>query len=159
MAIFLHDEHGLVEVDDNATANRGWIECKDEGGETYKVRVSHLRELELSDDDGEETKTGDVFPAGIRETYERGKTAEGAAYIDNGDELARQLRGAELDQVARMAAEICGEKTAQGWIDHYTVDREAEGKARLNPGMVRMNLGNRIRAALKRKAEEESKAA
>ena len=60
-----------------------------------------------------------------------------------------------------MAAAVLGQRTAQGWLDFYTTDRVADGKNPLNPGMVRMNLGNRIRAHHKQMAEEagESQAA
>lgn len=106
--------------------------------------------------EAEANKRGDVFPAGIRDTYERGKTEEGAPFIDSGDDLAVQLRGAELPQVAAMAAKICGQRTADAWIALYTTDREKEGKKPLNSGMVRMNLGNRIRAVMKKQAKAAS---
>lgn len=149
-----HEEFGLVEEISDA---KGWVSIQTEDGETHKVRRSTLSEVALTDeDDQEQVTSGDVFPAGIRETYARGKTEEGAAFIDSGDELAVKLRGSELQEVAAMAAKVCGQRTAQGWLDHYGDDRLAEGKAPLNAGMVRMNLGNRIRAALKKEAEAES---
>ena len=152
MAIFTHEEHGLVEVSDRALENakRGWLEGTNEAGETVKIRKSALVEVELTDDDEQPARIGDVFPAGIRDTYARGKTEEGAVYIDSADALAVEMRGWELQDVAKKAAEICGERTAQGWLDLYGVDRELEGKQPLNAGMVRMNLGNRIRGALKK---------
>ena len=136
----------------------GWQEVRLEDGATRKVRPSAISEIPFTDEteDDDAPRRGDVFPAGIRETYERGKTEDGSVYIDSGDALAVQLRGAELETVAALAAKVIGERTAQGWIDLYTVDREEAGKARLNPGMIRMNLGNRIRAALKRQAEAEA---
>lgn len=105
------------------------------------------------EEEQEPVKSGDVFPAGIRESYERGTTDEGAAFIDNGDPIAQQLRGWELMDVAKLAADKCGQRTAQGWLDHYGKDREAAGKKPLNAGMVRMNLGNRIRGAIKKAAK------
>lgn len=149
-----HDEHGLVEEISDA---KGWVTIKTEAGDTSKVRRSSLSEVELTDDDDLESVTsGDVFPAGIRETYARGKTEEGAAFIDSGDDLAVKLRGAELQEVAALAAKICGQRTAKGWLEHYGDDRLAEGKQPLNAGMVRMNLGNRIRAAIKKEADAKS---
>jgi hypothetical protein len=94
-------------------------------------------------------RTGDVFPKGIRERYAKGKTETGARFYDSGDDLAQQLRGATLIETAAMYAKLNPERNAQGWIDFYTVDRELEGKRPLNTGMVRMNIGNRIRALLK----------
>jgi hypothetical protein len=143
-------------------------------GETHKVRKSALAlnddanpdesaledlltdEDELSDD--AEVKSGDVFPKGIRETYVKGVTETGRSFIDCGDELATQLRDATLEEVAKRAEQVLGQRTAKGWIALYTTDREAVGKAALNPGMVRMNLGNRIRAAIKKQEEEAAKA-
>lgn len=155
MAIFTHDEFGLVE---EIAESKGWITVKDEAGAEHKVRRASLSEVELTDDDGEAKAGGDVFPAGIRDSYARGKTESGAVYIDCADDLATQLRGAELQDVAKMAAKICGQRSAQGWIDLYTTEREENGKNPLNAGMVRMNLGNRIRAALKKAAAAEAEA-
>ena len=154
MAIFTHEELGLVEAIGEAA--KGWQRIKTEEGKEQSVRPATLTEVVLTDD-GDETKTGgDVFPAGIRDSYERGKTEDGAVYIDSGDSLAVELRGSELEDVARMAAKVCGQRSAQGWIDLYTTEREEDGKAALNAGMVRMNLGNRIRAALKKAAKAEA---
>lgn len=145
-----HDKLGLVEEISEA---KGWVLIRTESGDESNVRRATLSEVMLTDeDDSEAVTSGDVFPAGIRETYARGKTDEGASFIDSGDALAVKLRGAELSEVAKMAAEICGQRTAAGWLAHYGEDRVADGKAPLNAGMVRMNLGNRIRAALKKAA-------
>lgn len=145
-----HDKLGLVEEISEA---KGWVLIRTESGDESNVRRATLSEVMLTDeDDSEAVTSGDVFPAGIRETYARGKTEEGASYIDSGDALATKLRGAELSEVAKMAAEVCGQRTAAGWLAHYGEDRIADGKAPLNAGMVRMNLGNRIRAALKKAA-------
>lgn len=65
------------------------------------------------------------------------KTAGGNVSVDSGDKLAQELRGATLDQVYARAAKELNEKEA---------DLRAKYK-HLNPGMQRMNLGNRIRAA------------
>ena len=150
MTIFTHDELGLVELVSEKAKGKSVVRTED--GLEHKVWPKDLTEVELTDDDGEPKRGGDVFPAGVRDSYERGKTADGAVYIDSGDELAVKLRGAELPEVAALAAKLCGQRSAQGWLDLYTADREADGKAALNAGMVRMNLGNRIRAAVKKAA-------
>lgn len=106
-----------------------------------------------TEEDGD-VQRGDVFPPGIRETYTKGKKTSGKAFIDNDDGLAQQLRDCTLEQVAEVAAKVLGELSAAGWLAYYTTDRQAEGKNPLNPGMVRMNLGNRIRAKMKREMEE-----
>lgn len=128
----------------------------DDDAEPDQEAVNAL--LEDLDEEDEDTRRGDVFPRGIRETYAKGKLESGKSFIDSGDPLAVELRGSDLMTVAKRAEQVLGERSAQGWIDFYTVDREAEGKKALNPGMVRMNLGNRIRAAIKR-IEEEAAAA
>lgn len=140
------------------STNRGWATVLVDG-EERKVRIGQVAMgedgepvEELTDD--AEVRRGDVFPEGIRETYVKGKTEEGVPFIDCNDEVAEQLRGMSIEAVAKVAEQILGERTQAGWLALYTTDREAEGKTALNPGMVRMNLGNRIRAALKRQAEE-----
>ena len=146
------------------STNRGWATVLFDG-EERKVRISKVAMgdddqpvEDLTDEDDDEDRVGgDVFPSGYRETYAQGTTEDGVKYIDNGDALAQKLRGASLHEVAALAQEIVQEPkmSAQAWIDLYTVDREAMGKDPLNNGMVRMNIGNRIRAAIKR-AEQEA---
>lgn len=65
------------------------------------------------------------------------KSAAGHSTMDNGDEVAKQLRGADLEAVYKQAAKLLGEpiKDLQAKYGH------------LNVGMQRMNLGNRMRAA------------
>jgi hypothetical protein len=70
-------------------------------------------------------------------------SAKGNATMDNGDELAKQLRGAELDDVYALASKALGET--------QTALKAKYGH--LNVGMQRMNLGNRIRAASADSAE------
>ncbi len=67
------------------------------------------------------------------------KTAGGHVSVNNGDEVAQKLLGKDLDQVYAMAAEALKEDEAD----------LRKKYAHLNPGMARMNLGNRMRAAAK----------
>lgn len=69
--------------------------------------------------------------------YAKAVSASGNASLDNGDETAKKLRGAELDDVYGTASKVLGEsvKVLKARYKH------------LNPGMQRMNLGNRIRGA------------
>jgi len=146
-----------------------WVTLRDADGHEFKVRKGQVAldddanpdesalEALLTDEDLDEdgeVRSGDVFPEGIRERYVKGKTETGRTFIDCGDELAAQLRDASLEEVALRAEQVLGQRNAAGWIAFYTTDREAEGKSPLNPGMVRMNLGNRIRAAIKRQEQE-----
>mgnify|MGYP001572622732 CR=1 FL=1 len=65
------------------------------------------------------------------------KTASGAPSIDVNDSVAQSLRGRDLGAVYEIAAKKVGESVA--------ALRKRYGH--LNPGMQRMNLGNRIRGS------------
>lgn len=69
--------------------------------------------------------------------YKEVKSASGNASLDNGDEVAKQLREKPLDDVYSIAAKVLREpvKALKARYEH------------LNVGMQRMNLGNRIRGA------------
>lgn len=106
-----------------------------------------------------EGKAGrDVFPPGIRERYTKTRIGK-TTHVDSDDQLAQLLRGQTVEAVAELAAKTLGEGTAGSWLAFYTTEREAEGKAALNPGMVRMNLGNRIRGAIGLKTGDPDEAA
>ena len=72
------------------------------------------------------------------------KTASGRPYVDINDEVANLLRGKTLDEIYTMTAE------------KLKVSKEslAAKYKHLNVGMQRMNLGNRLRKALKDKQLE-----
>jgi hypothetical protein len=150
---------------------KGWVTYKDEAGAERKIRIKHvaldaedeapeeiLEELltdEVEDEEEAEAGSrGDVFPPGKREKYKKGTKSNGKAFIDSNDYLAQMLRDESIEEVAERAAQLLGVRDAAGWLAFYTTDRELEGKAPLNPGMVRMNLGNRIRAEIRRQSEE-----
>lgn len=81
------------------------------------------------------------------ETYERVKTAAGSVSFDNGDKVARTLRGLDLDAAYDAVARALRDS---GDFDSIAAAEEmlrAKYK-RLNPGMQRMNLGNRLRGAI-----------
>lgn len=69
--------------------------------------------------------------------YAKVKSASGNASLDNGDDVAKKLRGAELDDVYKAASKLLKEPVPA---------LKAKYK-HLNPGMQRMNLGNRMRGA------------
>ncbi len=69
--------------------------------------------------------------------YSKVKSASGNASLDNGDDVAKRLRGMELDDVYSLASKTLKEP----------VKALRERYKKLNPGMQRMNLGNRIRGA------------
>lgn len=140
---------------DLVATNKGWVTVKVDG-EIKKVRTSAVNyEPDLT---GQPVTSRDVIPDDIRSTYLRGKTEEGISFIDSNDDIAQKLRGKPVIEAAKALAKLDNSRSAKGWIAFYTTDREVEGKNPLNEGMVRMNIGNRIRAALRAK-EEEQKAA
>ena len=63
------------------------------------------------------------------------KTKSGRPAIDSNDKVAKQLRGLTLDELYKAAAAVL-RLTQKALHDRYD---------RLNPGMQRMNLGNRMR--------------
>lgn len=79
-----------------------------------------------------------VIPLEVAKAYPRTKDAKGKLHVDNGDDVAAKLRGKDLDTVYALTAKACevGEKELRAKYGH------------LNPGMQRMNLGNKLRAAL-----------
>lgn len=78
-----------------------------------------------------------------RSGYETTKAEDGRRLVDCGDDVATQLRGLDLDGVYRAVAKAIG-----------TPEKELRAKySHLNPGMQRMNLGNRLRGAANGKDE------
>jgi hypothetical protein len=75
------------------------------------------------------------------------KSAGGNSSLDCGDDLAEKLRGMELDEVYALAAKKLDmpEKVLR------------QRYAKLNIGMQRMNLGNRMRAGTKAKAAPKAR--
>lgn len=68
--------------------------------------------------------------------YEVVEVADGRKVQDNGDAVAKKLREAAQEDLYKVAAEAVGEETAAEWKARY---------AHLNPGMQRMNVGNKLR--------------
>lgn len=83
------------------------------------------------------TKNGMVDPA-ARARYTRAKIGD-VVCLDNDDEVAKALRGMDLFDVYKAAADV---------LD--TTAKELKAKyEHLNNGQQRMNLGNRIRKAIR----------
>lgn len=71
-------------------------------------------------------------------------SASGNSSLDNGDDVASTLRGKSLDEVYAIAAKATGMPQTQLRSNY----------GHLNPGMQRMNLGNKVRGALRDAADE-----
>ena len=68
--------------------------------------------------------------------YQSYKRADGKTSLDNGDGVASTLRAVALEQVYKICAREIGE----------SIEALKTKYGHLNPGMQRMNLGNRLRA-------------
>jgi hypothetical protein len=79
--------------------------------------------------------------------YQKVTTAAGHSSLDSGDAVAIALRGATLDQVFKLTARALHKSgRAEGGVRAIEADlRKRYGK--LNAGLARMSLGNRLRAA------------
>lgn len=72
-----------------------------------------------------------------RERYTATKTATGAKSLNNGDEVASTLVGLNIEELFTIGDSLLGENDFR------------EKYAKLNMGMQRMNMGNRIRAKVR----------
>lgn len=122
------------------STSKGWLTVQLSDGSTVKARAKHVR---IQDEAGglSNRRIGNRRYDCSQYVRRIGKqlnvSAAGNATMDNGDALAKQLRGAELDEVYRQASAILG-----------VPQTELRAKYKhLNVGMQRMNLGNRMRAA------------
>lgn len=141
----------------------GWVTYVDDSGTQRKIRKGKVR-IEGQEDNvsskpkkarkGKAAK-GEPKVQGVRKCkeatfthfaeYVKHKTPSGANSYDNGDKVAAQLRELELDEVYRVVARA--QKEA-GVADTIGAAEAALRKRyeKLNKGMQRMNLGNRLRA-------------
>ena len=71
-----------------------------------------------------------------RDRYTATKTASGAKSLNNGDEVAAVLDGLHVDELFKIGSDVLGEDFAEKY-------------AKLNVGMQRMNMGNRLRAKVR----------
>jgi len=132
--------------------NGGWVTIIDHAGTTRKVRSSKVSpvttkvvKVESNEDEDDRVR---LYPKMENYVKGLGSTPSGRSTIDIDDDVAEQLRGMNFETAAKAVAKemvALGEKTTAG---------ELMAKyEHLNPGMQRMNLGNKLRGAIKR-AEE-----
>lgn len=101
------------------------------------------RDEESEEDEGEEEEDEAKMSGTLkkyRPTYIRTTSYNGNHSLDNGDDVAEQMRGMSPQEACALADKVFGEPEFFHW----------EKWQRLNPGSRRMNAGNRIRAAYKR---------
>jgi hypothetical protein len=88
---------------------------------------------------GARTIAGKVVNVG---DYKKAKTAAGSTSLNCGDQVAETLAGKELDAIYDIAAKKTGVSV-----------KDLKAKyGKLNAGMQRMSLGNRIRGAASKKS-------
>jgi hypothetical protein len=136
----------------------GWITIIDHEGKTRKVRASKVTEVtaKVAGKPRRQREEGDEEDDAVRlypnmENYVKGlgSTPSGRDTIDINDDVANQLRGMNFENAAKAVAKAVtalGEKTS---YEELMTKYE-----HLNPGMQRMNLGNKLRGAMKRAGEQ-----
>jgi len=143
------------------SSKAGWTVIKTKDGEkktrsnlvTAKLSKADIKRAEVAARKAEKAakaakepidNIGKLVPADLsRYVLHDTKTASGRKKIDINDETAEKLRELDLDGTYKYAASILDENV-----------KELKAKyANLNPGMQRMNLGNRVRKAFRLAAE------
>lgn len=121
------------------SVSKGWLTIELSDGSQVKARE---RDVRIADEGGiTNRRVGDRkydCSRYVRKVNGKANLSNaGNATMDNGDAVAKRLRGAALEDVYEEAAKVLGESVSalQAKYKH------------LNPGMQRMNLGNRMRAA------------
>lgn len=86
-----------------------------------------------------------VIPPERIKTYKRSdvKTQSGQRCLDNDDDVARRLRGMSRSDLESHAVKTVGADRVKKW-------------SKLNDGMLRMNLGNMLRATLRGKVGKKT---
>ncbi len=114
---------------------KGWVTIQFEDGETKRFRPKDLTVLG-------ELKAGyvqhgvAVYDPTRYVAHKSTKTASGRPVYDNNDRVSAEFRKlGTLDEQYKFAAEVLG----------VTQKSLREAYEKLNPGMQRMNLGNRVR--------------
>lgn len=123
----------------------GWLVLEAENGDTHKARANQLTIVahEAGEDAEEAAEKARRMAATLnryKPTYVESIAASGAKSQNNGDDLASFLSALMPEQVATLAERVLG--LEPGFL--------VEKYSGLNPGQMRMNSGNRIRAAIKR---------
>jgi len=150
-----HKDHG-PSVFNVVGLAKGWVTIEDSDGEQFKSRVSALTVVEYEDETG-------VCLRPDHSRYVKGdkNTPSGRATYDINDEVAIEMRAVagDPDSQYELAASYLHEENPDKTQEEFKQELLSR-YSNLNPGMQRMNLGNKIRGALNRmrKAEAEVEA-
>jgi len=127
-------------------ASKGWNTIIDHEGTTRKVRNKAISAVETEGNEDDDAVR--LHPKMENYVKGLGSTPSGRDTIDINDNVAEQLRGMNFKEAASAVAKSMtdmGEKTtAKELVEKYD---------HLNPGMQRMNLGNRLRSCIRRTEE------
>lgn len=135
----------------------GWITYISEDGATRKARASAFdgTSKRKAKAKGKAAKSNGAVTGNIirdRSGFKPYKTEDGVKGLDNGDKVAKQLRGLDLDAVyGETARAIRHAGTEEGTIE--SIEKALRSRyGKLNPGQQRMSLGNRLRGAVRNQA-------
>lgn len=144
--VLVKDKDGATAAGVFVSAAAGWANVTVKGT-MIKTRISNVspaKAVKLKTPKAEGEGDDRLVPADLsRYVLHDTKTASGRKQIDVDDATAEKLREMDLPGVYKYAAKVLDE-SIKDLIEKYK---------NLNPGMQRMNLGNRIRKAMKIAAE------
>lgn len=123
-----HVEQSVLVGSDTGTITeiaRGWLTIELDNGKTCKKRAKDVKPAPS-------IMKGSVIDKETKKSYKQYTQPGGKKSVDNGDPFALAFRALDLDEMYKLA------EIATGVPQDYT---------RLNPGMQRMNLGNKVRGA------------
>ena len=133
--------HGKHRVQITAM-DKNIVDVKDKRGREYKLDVKVL----VAPPRGAGNDGASVISAAAKARYSPFAAKNGKKGIDNGDEVATKIRSVTLGDLYVLTAKaVKSLKKDAGTID-TVVDTLGEKYGKLNAGMQRMNLGNKLRA-------------
>lgn len=135
------------------SVNGGWATIHDSRDVMRKVRNGELSPLPVEQEPPDRDRRR-LVPADLsRYVVGLGVTRNGNPTLDVDDEAARLLRGLTLDEAYEfVAAKMAEAHAADPKFPTLSADGLRIAYHKLNVGMQRMNLGNRLRRALRAKA-------
>ena len=134
--VVVEERDGFWTVDSD---EKGWVTVTQDD-ETVKVRPSQVEEVPAEDEEDEESgkRMASTLNA-YKPNYVDTTTHRGTKSLNNGDRIAELLAGLEPTVVALLADRVLEEEDGHHFARYQ----------HLNPGQIRMNSGNRIRAFCK----------
>lgn len=109
-----------------------------------------MAKIDSKKDNGKDKDTATEPASGVsirvdKDKYNKSRTASGTKSLNNGDEVAVALEGLTLGETQDVADAFIGDNDFR---TRYS---------KLNPGMQRMNIGNRLRGAVSKATVTDDK--